>query len=236
MTKTLVVAGVGPGLGASIVRRFAEEGFHVGMLARSSGATDALSEELGEKAVGIATDLTDAVSVRKAFTEVRERLGPVDVLVKATVKGASPAATSTSNPALGAMQSGAMEMTPVPRLNELYRSEPGLHRRDSDADAFSWIIGDDAGNNVLAFLRTAPDCRPVLVVSNFSPRPRHDYRVGVPIGGTWSELANGDDIAFGGSGAVNGVVNTEQISAHGHSDSLSLTVPPLGTCFFTTDG
>ncbi len=124
----------------------------------------------------------------------------------------------------------------VARLNELYRSEPGLHRRDSDADAFSWIIGDDAGNNVLAFLRTAPDCRPVLVVSNFSPRPRHDYRVGVPIGGTWSELANGDEIAFGGSGAVNGVVHTEQISAHGHSDSLSLTVPPLATCFFTTDG
>lgn len=81
MTKTLVVAGVGPGLGASIVRRFAEEGFRVGMLSRSSGATDALSDELGVSAVGFQTDLSDPESIKTAFAGVREQLGPVDVLV-----------------------------------------------------------------------------------------------------------------------------------------------------------
>ncbi len=124
----------------------------------------------------------------------------------------------------------------VGRLNELYRAEPALHRVDSDPAGFSWLIGDDADNSVLAFLRHAPGERSVLVVGNFTPVPRSAYRIGVPHAGTWVELANGDDPAFGGSGLLNGSVETDDVTAHGHETSLTITVPPLAVCFLAPDG
>ena len=44
---------------------------------------------------------------------------------------------------------------------------------------------------------------PVLVVCNFTPVPRHDYRIGVPEGGAWMELINTDAADYGGSGIGN---------------------------------
>jgi 1,4-alpha-glucan branching enzyme len=124
----------------------------------------------------------------------------------------------------------------VVRLNELYRSEPALHVVDGRPEGFHWVIADDAENSVLAFLRAAPDARPVLVVCNFTPVVRSDYRIGVPTAGRWQELANSDATAFGGGGMVNGEVVADHTSAHGHPSSISVTVPPLAACFFTPDG
>ncbi len=124
----------------------------------------------------------------------------------------------------------------ITRLNQLYRSEAALHRIDNTPDGFSWLIGDDAENSVLAFLRHADGARPVLVVCNFTPVPRADYRVGVPVPGSWAELATSDDEAFGGSGVVNGRLETEPVEAHGHEVSLTITVPPLAAAFFAPDG
>ncbi len=116
----------------------------------------------------------------------------------------------------------------VSELNTLLRSEPAMHRRDASAEGFSWVVGDDAANSVLAYLRTAPDGRPLLVVANFTPVPRHDYEIGVPIGGDWSELLNSDDTRFGGSGVVNSTASAHGEPRHGHPQSVSLSVPPLG--------
>ena len=84
MTKTAVVAGVGSGLGAALVRKFAREGYQVGMLARSPGFMGELAAELkkeGHQALALPTDLTDAAQIEAAFAQIKEQLGPVDVLM-----------------------------------------------------------------------------------------------------------------------------------------------------------
>ena len=78
---TAVIAGVGPGLGESIARRFAAEGCELGLLARSGDYLDSLAADLPTEALGVSTDLSDEGDVATAFERVRERLGPVDVLV-----------------------------------------------------------------------------------------------------------------------------------------------------------
>ncbi len=70
-------------------------------------------------------------------------------------------------------------------------------------------------------------------VVNFSAVPHHDYRVGLPVGGTWSEVINTDALEYGGSGVGNfGAVQAEQIEWHGRPFSASLSVPPLGAVWF----
>jgi len=81
MAHTAVIAGVGPGLGASIARRFVEAGCQVGLFARSPEFIDELAAELGEDALAVPTDITDQAAVATGFEAVRDAFGPVDVLV-----------------------------------------------------------------------------------------------------------------------------------------------------------
>ncbi len=114
-------------------------------------------------------------------------------------------------------------------LNRLYRHEPGLHDLDCEPRGFAWTEPDDARHSVLAFQRRPRDGRPVLVVCNFTPAARHDYRVGVPVRGAWAELLNSDAELYGGSGIGNlGQVIADDVPWHGHEHSLALSVPPLG--------
>jgi NAD(P)-dependent dehydrogenase (short-subunit alcohol dehydrogenase family) len=82
MTKTAVVAGVGPGLGAALVRKFVAQGCRVGMLARSRDYLEELQDELGEEnALAVPADITRDAAVASAFAQVKDRFGPVDILV-----------------------------------------------------------------------------------------------------------------------------------------------------------
>jgi NAD(P)-dependent dehydrogenase (short-subunit alcohol dehydrogenase family) len=81
MTHTVVVAGVGPGLGESLVRRFVEEGCRVALLARTASYVEGLADDFGDGVVAVPTDLTAPDDVAAAFETVRTELGPVDVLV-----------------------------------------------------------------------------------------------------------------------------------------------------------
>ena len=81
MTRTAVVAGVGPGLGESLARRFLAEGCRVGLFARSEEYLNDLAAELGDEALAVPTDVTDPEAVAAGFEAVREAFGPVDVLV-----------------------------------------------------------------------------------------------------------------------------------------------------------
>jgi len=96
MTHTAVVAGVGPGLGASLARRFVDEGCQVGLFARSPDYVEELSADLGADAVGVAVDVTDADAVREGFEAVRDAFGPVDVLVNNASGGAWKGLTDVS--------------------------------------------------------------------------------------------------------------------------------------------
>jgi len=116
-------------------------------------------------------------------------------------------------------------------LNHALRDAPALHRRDASPDGFAWAIGDDSRNSVFAFLRFGePGDPPALVVTNFTPVPRHGYRVGVPKGGRWVERVNSDAAAYGGSGIGNaGGRMADSVPAHGRSQSVLLDLPPLAT-------
>jgi len=81
MSRTAVIAGVGPGLGASLARRFVAEGCRVGLFARSTDFLDDLATDLGEDALAVPTDVTDPAQVEAGFEAVRDAFGPVDVLV-----------------------------------------------------------------------------------------------------------------------------------------------------------
>jgi 1,4-alpha-glucan branching enzyme len=116
-------------------------------------------------------------------------------------------------------------------LNHIYAAEPALHGTDSDPDSFAWAVVEDYANSVFAMLRTARDGRSViLAVSNMTPVPRFNYRIGVPEAGLWREILNTDAGFYGGSNIGNGGdLHTEDISSHGRPASLSLVLPPLST-------
>ena len=125
----------------------------------------------------------------------------------------------------------------VSDLNALYKSEPALHEIDFEPAGFEWIDDRDAAASVIAFLRRAHTGPPVLVVCNFTPVPRINYVVGVPVDGRWRELLNSDASEYGGSGMGNfGGVQAAPAAAHGRYHSLTLTLPPLATMFFKPEG
>ncbi|AKJ68443.1 glycogen branching protein [Pandoraea thiooxydans] len=114
-------------------------------------------------------------------------------------------------------------------LNRLYRELACLHRHDSDERGFRWIDCNDSEQSVLTWRRHGDDPNDFAVIAcNFTPVPRHGYRVGVPVGGTYREVFNGDALAYGGSGLGNaGAVRSEPLPWHGQPHSLALTLPPL---------
>jgi 1,4-alpha-glucan branching enzyme len=122
----------------------------------------------------------------------------------------------------------------VADLNRLYRSEPALHEYDCNTAGFEWVDCTDAGSGVLSYLRkgkTPGDW--VLVVCNFTPVPRHGYRVGVPRSGRWQEVLNSDAVDYGGSGMGNeGGSDAEFGGSHGRPCCLLLTLPPLAVVVF----
>lgn len=121
-------------------------------------------------------------------------------------------------------------------LNRLYRQEPALHERDLEEAGLQWIAANDAEHSVISFLRLGAGGSEVLVVLNFTPTPRYEYRVGVPRGGFWREILNSDAANYGGSGQGNmGRVEATSFAFHGRPYSLSLTLPPLGAVFLKNE-
>ena len=98
MSRVAVVAGVGPGLGASLVRKFASEGCDVAMLARSEGSLSVIGDGIPSDTTikGIRTDLADPASIKSAFQAVRSELGPVDILVNHASSASWKGITETS--------------------------------------------------------------------------------------------------------------------------------------------
>jgi 1,4-alpha-glucan branching enzyme len=126
----------------------------------------------------------------------------------------------------------------VADLNRLYREEPSLHRKDFDPEGFEWVDCTDMENSVVSLLRKGfPGDPEVLVAFNFTPVPQHNYRIGVPRGGRWIEVANSDATLYGGSGQGNlGGALAAPVGSHGRPWALNLALPPLGAVFFRHEG
>jgi 1,4-alpha-glucan branching enzyme len=115
-------------------------------------------------------------------------------------------------------------------LNLVYQQEAALWDADFTPAGFSWIDCNDHEQSIVSLMRrTAAGDGNLIAIVNFTPVPRHGYRVGVPVNGSYEELLNSDAGIYGGSNIGNqGRVAADAIAEHGQPFSLSLTVPPLG--------
>jgi 1,4-alpha-glucan branching enzyme len=122
----------------------------------------------------------------------------------------------------------------VRALNRLYRERPALHALDCEAEGFEWLVADDAMQSIFCWLRRDRNGNEVIVLANFTPQPRADYRVGLPPGSAarWRVALDTDAGEFGGTGAYAGnQPEVDDIPAHGRERSLSVHLPPLATIF-----
>jgi 1,4-alpha-glucan branching enzyme len=119
-------------------------------------------------------------------------------------------------------------------LNTFYRGEPSLYEVDFDASGFEWVDCNDFERSVVSFIRKGKDSnRVTLFVCNFTPVPRHNYRVGVPVDVEWKEVLNSDAPLYGGSGQGNmGGILASPLPIHGRPYSLNMTIPPLAVVVF----
>jgi 1,4-alpha-glucan branching enzyme len=122
----------------------------------------------------------------------------------------------------------------VADLNRVMREQPALHQKDFTNAGFRWVNRGDWEQSVISFLRLGNDAAPpILVVCNFTPVPRYNYRLGVPRGGYWREILNSDAPIYGGSGLGNfGGCDATPMPYEDFAQSLSITVPPLAVLFF----
>ena len=111
-------------------------------------------------------------------------------------------------------------------LNSLYKQTAALWEKDTNPEGFSWLVNNDGAANVVAFTRWDNHVTPLVSVTNFSPVPHESYQLPFPSAGTWTEVLNTDDLAYGGSGIRNEqvVVSPSQIA--------SVKIPPLATVWF----
>lgn len=119
-------------------------------------------------------------------------------------------------------------------LNRIYRETAALYELDYNPEGFEWIDADNADESIFTFVRYAKD-RDVMVVavSNFTPVPRENYRIGVPKLGRYVEVFNSDAEIYGGSGMGNmGGLDAVEEGHNGRPYSIVATIPPLSTMLF----
>ncbi len=122
-------------------------------------------------------------------------------------------------------------------LNWFYRNTKALHETDCYATGFEWLKVDETKLSILAFLRRGlADSRTVVVVCNFTPVPRINYRIGVPAEGFYTERLNTDAAIYGGSNVGNsGGVQSQHVSWEDRPHSIEMVIPPLATVIFEHD-
>jgi 1,4-alpha-glucan branching enzyme len=119
-------------------------------------------------------------------------------------------------------------------LNTFYRGTPAVHEVEFDYRGFEWIDCNDRSASTITFLRRGRNPDDIAVFAcNFTPVPRHNYRIGVPRGGWYKEVLNSDAPIYAGSGQGNaGGAEAAPAPMHGRSHSLTVTLPPLGMVVF----
>jgi 1,4-alpha-glucan branching enzyme len=115
----------------------------------------------------------------------------------------------------------------VSSLNRVYRAEAALWEQDNTPAGFE-MLANDAGSNVLSFVRWSASGEALVCLLNFGGNPVGPYRVGLPFAGRWDEVINTDAVEFGGSGVGNyGSVVASEEPWDGRPASAELTLPPL---------
>jgi 1,4-alpha-glucan branching enzyme len=115
----------------------------------------------------------------------------------------------------------------VKELNALYQSQPPLYKHDFDYQGFEWIDCRDVEQSVISYRRKDGEGNELIIVLNFTPVVRYNYRIGVPQAGCYQELLNSDHNNYGGSDVVNGEVWSDEIAWMNLPCSINLHLPPL---------
>ncbi len=117
--------------------------------------------------------------------------------------------------------------------NKFYLDTPAMHENDYDWNGFRWVALDDYQNSVIAFRRIALDSSEILVVCNFQPVTRENYRVAVPVYGIYEEVFNSEAAEFGGTDIKNeGDIQAINEKEHDLDYCISITLPPLGVTYY----
>lgn len=118
-------------------------------------------------------------------------------------------------------------------LNRLYRDEPAMHERDCEPSGFEWRLQNENELSILAHERISDAGERVLVISNFTPAPRDNFRLGVPTAGEYQLVLNTDAATYDGSDYnTPQKALTEQVESQGLDNSLVVNLPPLSTVFY----
>lgn len=121
----------------------------------------------------------------------------------------------------------------VTELNHFYLENPPMWQVDTSWDGFKWISNDDNTQNIISFRRIDKSGNEIVIICNFAPVLRENYRIGAPEKGEYIEVLNSDSTAYGGWGHSNeGIIKTEDVPMHGYNQSIVLRVPPMSTVYF----
>lgn len=126
----------------------------------------------------------------------------------------------------------------VKALNRVYKGEKALYEKQFEPEGFEWIDHNNAAQSILSYIRKGSeqdDC--LVVIHNLTPVSRSNFKLGVPLSGTWIECLNGDSHLFSGSGhhenqpkhTIDGVWNNQ-------TQFIEINLPPLATVIFKQKG
>ena len=117
------------------------------------------------------------------------------------------------------------------KLNKFYYENAPLWQNDDSWQGFSWISNDDYRQSVIAFRRFDDNGGELIVVCNFVPVERNDYKIGVPFEGEYKLVFNSDAVEFGGEGITSELMKSKSYPMHGFDDSISLDLAPLSVIY-----
>ena len=116
---------------------------------------------------------------------------------------------------------------------KLYHSYPCFYEKDYDGDGFKWVDQNNADQSIFSYLRYDAHGGFCLVVLNMTPMVYHDYRIGVPVKGQYTEIMNSDWEGYEGSNTYNGLDPLSQdVAQHGFNQSIQVVIAPLAIQIF----
>ncbi len=116
-------------------------------------------------------------------------------------------------------------------LNKFYLKNSCFWDNDYSWEGFSWISSDDYKQSVISFRRIDNNGDEIIVICNFVPVERKDYRIGVPYKGSYYEAFNSSSEKYGGNSVKKTGIKSTDISMHGFEQSVSLDIPPLSVVY-----
>ncbi|MEO9511744.1 MAG: 1,4-alpha-glucan branching protein GlgB [Flavobacteriaceae bacterium] len=127
--------------------------------------------------------------------------------------------------------SGIQEV--VKDLNKVYKDNPALYEKQFSSEGFQWIEYNDQENTVLSYVRKGNDPKDdLIIVCNFTPVPRENYRVGIPKKSGLKLVFNSDDSKYSGSGVGAKTLKLSSEAWNGHEQSVVMTLPPLSVVIY----